>query len=145
MQSFLSKQLLLLNTNAERLSILEKLLVDNVQFNILVASSTRSAIDILKTESIDFVVSNINLDNFDGWRLARMVRSGVLKCAADVPFVVVANTWCEHLASATAREFGINQLIAFSEHEKLLSIINDNQLIPLEDMEKFRIVFWFDN
>lgn len=145
LQSFSSKQLLLLNTNADRLSTLETLLVKNTQFNILIASSTRSAIDILKTESIDYVISNINLDNFDGWRLARMVRSGVLKCAADIPFVVVANTWCEHLASATAREFGINRLIAFSEHERLLAIINESQLTPLEDMEKASLLVIEDN
>lgn len=145
MQSPLKKQLLLLNTNAERLSQLEKLLASGTQFTILAASSTRAAIDILKIESVDFVISNINLDNFDSWRLARMVRSGVFKCAADTPFVVVANTWCEHLASATAREFGINRLIAFSEHEKLLAIINQNQLTPLADMEKTSLLVIEDN
>lgn len=145
MQSPSKKQLLLLNTNIERLSQLEKLLVSGTQFTILTASSARAAIDILKVERIDFVISNINLDNFDSWRLARMVRSGVLKCAADTPFVVVANTWCEHLASATAREFGINCLIAFSEHEKLLTIINQNQLTPLENMEKSSLLVVEDN
>ncbi len=145
MQSPSKKQLLLLNTNTERLKQLEKLLVSGTQFTILTASSARAAIDILKVESIDFVISNINLDNFDSWRLARMVRSGVLKCAADTPFVVVANTWCEHIASATAREFGINSLIAFSEHEKLLTIINQNQLTPLEDMEKSSLLVVEDN
>ena len=140
-----SKQLMLLNTHAERLSKLEKLLVSGTNYTILTAFNTRSAIEILKTENIDFVVSNINLDNFDGWRLARMVRSGVLKCPADTPFVVVANTWCEHLASATAREFGINQLIAFSEYEKLLDIINNVQLTPIEDMEKSSLLVIEDN
>lgn len=145
MTSLPSKQLLLLNTNAERLAQLEALLVPGTQYNILLASNTRDAINFLKTEKIDFVVSNINLDNFDGWRLARMVRSGVLKCAADIPYVIVANTWCEHLASATAREFGINSLIAFSEHKKLLTIINENQLTPLENMEKSSLLVIEDN
>jgi len=145
LQSSPSKQLLLLNTNSERLSKLEKLLASAINYTILPASNTRSAIEILKRENIDFVVSNINLDNFDGWRLARMVRSGVLKCPADTPFVVVANTWCEHLASATAREFGINSLIAFSEYEKLLGIINNERLTPLEDMEKSSLLVIEDN
>jgi len=145
LQSPSKKQLLLLNTNAERLSQLEELLVSGTQFSILIASSARAAIDILKVESIDFVISNINLDNFDSWRLARMVRSGVFKCTADTPFVVVANTWCEHLASATAREFGINRLIAFSEREKLLAIINQNQLTPLAEMEKTSLLVIEDN
>jgi len=140
-----SKQLLILNTNTERLSTIEKLLDEGTGFSILTASNIRDAIGILKTEKIEFVISNINLDNFDGWRLARMVRSGVLKCSADTPFVVVANTWCEHLASATAREFGINRLIAFSEYHKLLDIINNEQLIPIEDMEKARVLVIEDN
>lgn len=145
LQTSSSKQLLLLNTNAERLEKLEKLLVCATNYTILLAANTRSAIEILKRDKIDFVVSNINLDNFDGWRLARMVRSGVLKCAADTPFVVVANTWCEHLASATAREFGINSLIAFSDYEKLLDIINNEELTPLKDMEKSSLLVIEDN
>jgi len=140
-----SKQLLLLNTHAERLETLKNLLVAGTSFKILTASSTRDAVEILKTEAIDFVVSNIHLDNFDGWRLARMVRSGVLKCSADTPFVVVANTWCEHIASATAREFGINCLITFEEHDKLLDIINEDQLTPLEDMAKSPLLVIEDN
>lgn len=139
------KQLLLLNTNLDRLDKLEQLLTSGTNFCILTASSTRSAINILKIESIDFVISNINLDNFDGWRLARMVRSGVLKCPADTPFVVVANTWCEHIAHTTAREFGINRLIAFSEYDLLLDIINKDQLTPLEDMEKTSLLVIEDN
>jgi len=145
LQSSSSKQLLLLNTNAERLASLEHLLVSGTNYTILTAATTRRAIEILKIENIDFIVSNINLDNFDGWRLARMVRSGVLKCLADTPFVVVANTWCEHLASATAREFGINSLIAFSEYKKLLDIINNLQFTPLENMEKSSLLVIEDN
>jgi len=144
-QSYSSKKLLLLNTNVERLNAIQKLLSEGTQFTIITASNVRDAISILKSDSIDFIVSNINLDNFDGWRLARMVRSGVLKCSAETPFIVVANTWCEHLASATAREFGINRLIAFSEYHKLLDIINDDQIAPLEDMEKARLLVIEDN
>jgi diguanylate cyclase (GGDEF)-like protein/PAS domain S-box-containing protein len=131
-----SKQLLLLNTNQERLKKLEGVLVSATDYSILSASNTISAIAILKEEKIDFVVSNINLNNLDAWRLARMVRSGVFRCAADTPFVVVANTWCEHIANTTAREFGVNGLIAFSECEKLLDILHNKQLAFLEGMDK---------
>jgi diguanylate cyclase (GGDEF)-like protein/PAS domain S-box-containing protein len=140
-----TKQLLLLNTNPERFEILKKLLVENTSLTILTATTTQCAIDILKNETVDFVVSNINLDNFDGWRLARMVRSGVLRCASDTPFILVANTWCEHLASATAREFGINRLITFSDCDSLPNIINNNELTPLEDMKKLSLLVIEDN
>lgn len=145
MQSPSKKKLLLLNTNAQRLAQLEKVLKSNTKFTVLVATSAPEAIEILKNEEIDFIVTNINLGKFDSWRLARMVRSGVLKCAAETPIVVVANTWCEHLASTTAREFGINRLIAFSEHEKILDIINDGQLVELEDMDKASLLVIEDN
>jgi len=140
-----AKQLLLLNTHVDRLETLRVILTDGTDYRILTAASTREAIEILKTEDIDFVVSNIHLDNFDGWRLARMVRSGVLKCAAETPIVVVANTWCEHIANTTAREFGINRLIAFQDHHKLLDIINKNELTPLEDMNKASLLVIEDN
>ena len=145
MSSSSINQLLLLNTNLERFETLKKLLVENTSLTILTATTTKCAIDILKNQTVDFIVSNINLDNFDGWRLARLVRSGVLRCASDTPFVLVANTWCEHLASATAREFGINRLIAFSDCDNLPSIIHNNELTALEDMKKTSLLVIEDN
>lgn len=141
----LKKQLLLLNTHNERLATLTSLLTDACDYSILTADTTNKAIELLKTQNISFIVSNINLDNFDGWRLARMVRSGVLKCAADTPYVMVANTWCEHIANTTAREFGINQLIPYSQHQKLLEIVNNSQLTQLEDLEKSPLLVIEDN
>jgi len=140
-----SKQLLLLNTNSERLASLSSLLIGNCNYCVLTANTTRQAIEILKNQQIHFIVSNINLDNFDGWRLARMVRSGVLKCAQDIPFVMVANTWCEHLANTTAREFGVNHLIPFSQCNQLLEIINNDHLINLADLEKSPLLVIEDN
>ena len=65
--------------------------------------------------------------------------------SAETPFVIVANTWCEHIASTTAREFGINKVVPFKEHEKLLDIVNENQLISLDDMAKTSILVIEDN
>jgi diguanylate cyclase (GGDEF)-like protein/PAS domain S-box-containing protein len=140
-----SKQLLLLNTDLEHLTVLEQLLSNGTSYKVIIASKVKEAIQILKSQQIDFVISSIHLDNFDGWRLARMIRSGVLKCSAETPFVIVANTWCEHIASATAREFGINRLVPYQEHEKLLDVVNKNQLTPLEDMVNTSILVIEDN
>ncbi|TQV84560.1 GGDEF/EAL domain-containing response regulator [Aliikangiella coralliicola] len=140
-----ARQLLLVNSNPDRLKTLEALLKNGTDFEILTASNAKEAVELLKAEIIHFVVSNIKLPDFDGWRLARLVRSGVLRCAADTPFVIVANTWCQHIASTTAREFGINRLIAFEENPKLLDIINGDQLTPLEDMKKASVLVIEDN
>lgn len=140
-----SKQLLLLNTDLEQLNVLKQLLTNGTSYHVIAASKVKDAIKVLKHEHIDFVISNIHLDDFDGWRLARMIRSGVLKCSAETPFVIVANTWCEHIASTTAREFGINKLVPYKEHSKLLDIVNENQLISIEDMAKTSILVVEDN
>jgi len=137
--------LLLVNSHLEHLKALQSLLDSNIDYQITTASNAKRAVEILKTKNINFVVSNINLDNFDGWRLARLVRSGVLKCASDIPFVIVANTWCDHIANTTAREFGINKLISYQQRDELLQIINNSELTPLKDMEKAPILVIEDN
>jgi len=140
-----TQQLLLLNTHSERLKVLQQLLEKQHLFHVISANCARDAIDILKTQHIDFVVSNINLDDFDGWRFSRLIRSGVFRCSPEIPIVIVANTWCEHIAHTTAREFGINQLIAFSEHHKLLDIIHNEQRVSLEDRDKLPLLIIEDN
>ena len=139
------KQLLLVNANPERLQTLEKLLFDGTDFKVIAVDNAKDAVEKLKTESIDFIVSNIKLEGFDGWRLARLIRSGVLKCKPETPIVIVANTWCDHIANTTAREFGINKLIAYQDHHLLVDIINKNQLTPLENMEKSSLLVIEDN
>jgi diguanylate cyclase (GGDEF)-like protein/PAS domain S-box-containing protein len=144
-QQLSTKQLLLVNANSERLETLNNLLIQGTDFTVIAVDNAKAAVEKLKTESIDFIVSNIKLDDFDGWRLARLVRSGVLKCKPDTPIVVVANTWCDHIANATAKEFGINRLIAYKDRHLLLDIINKDQLTPLENMQKSPLLVIEDN
>ena len=139
------KQLLLLNTDLEHLNVLNELLSNGTSYKIITASNTKEAIKILKNEQIDFVISNIHLDDFDGWRLARLIRSGVLKCAAETKFIIVADIWCEHIANVTAREFDINGLVPYSDHAKLLDIVNENELITLQEMAKTSVLVVEDN
>ena len=139
------KQLLLINSNSERLETLRDLLLENTAYDIIGALNAKEAVSALKHDSIDFIISNIQLPDLDGWRLARLVRSGVLKCPAETPFIVVANTWCEHIAQTTAREFGINALISFEEREQLPSLLNANKKHALEELQKQAILVVEDN
>ncbi len=140
-----NQHLLLVNSNLEHLNSLKGLLDSKVDFQIITATNAKQAVEFLKTKNINFVVSNINLGSFDGWRLARLVRSGVLKCASDIPFIIVASTWCDHIAKTTAREFGINKLISYEQRDELAAIISSNDLTPLKDMEKAPILVIEDN
>ncbi|PWK50729.1 EAL domain-containing protein [Pleionea mediterranea] len=138
-------QLLLVNSSSIRREQLYKLLKSNTEYTILQAESGAQAVEILKNRSVHLVVSNIQLSDIDGWRLARMVRSGVFKCSPDCPFFIVANTWCEHIAEVTAREFGINKLLAFHEREKLIPLINEFPHLYSEEQDKLPLLAIEDN
>ena len=139
------KQLLLINTNSERLAVLKSLLLSHVEYEITTASNAQDAVEALKTKQISFVVSNIHMGTFDGWRLARLVRSGVLKCSAEIPFVIVANTWCEHIANTTAKEFGVNQLIPYEDRSNLVDIVKKQKCVSTAKLEKISLLVIEDN
>lgn len=125
-------QLLLVNGDLEKSQILSNYLAENTGFNIIVAHSGTAAVGMLKQLRIHCVISDIYLEGVDGWRLARMVRSGIFNCSADIPFIVVSSTWCKRIAEKTAREFDIDHLLPLNNtpvlkrylHSRLLSIVN---------------------
>ncbi|MBI2380734.1 MAG: EAL domain-containing protein [Gammaproteobacteria bacterium] len=87
------------------------------------AGSGSDALRLLRRTPIDAIVSDIEFPELDAWRLARLVRSGVLPSAPTTPFIIVASTWCERIAETTAREFGVNALLAFDERQRLPEVL----------------------
>jgi len=75
------------------------------------AEDGRSATAVLRTNNIRLLITDIEFPDFDGWRLARMVRSGIFLCKKAIPIIVVANTWCERIAETTAKVHGINKVL----------------------------------
>lgn len=138
-------QLLLVNGNTEHASILSEFLSANTPYEIVTADSGSSAVVLLKQLQIDCVVSDIYLDGVDGWRLARMVRSGVFNCDEGIPFLLVSSTWCKRIAEKTAREFDIDHLLPFENYPKLKEILNQpvdahreqrrDRVLAIEDTE----------
>jgi diguanylate cyclase (GGDEF)-like protein/PAS domain S-box-containing protein len=90
--------------------------------NLTNADSAQKALRVLRQQNIDVLIVDVDTADMDGWRLSRLVRSGILHCRADMPIIIVASTWCERIAEVTAREYGINQLIAL-EHIHLLPLL----------------------
>lgn len=140
-----SKKLLLINSEPEHFETLQTLLLKSKEYQLVTATNAKQAIEILRTKTIDFVISNIQLDGIDGWRLARLVRSGVLKCLPTTPFVIVSNTWCEHIASTTAKEFLINKLVPYEDYPKLLEIVDTMKPVPISDIERSPLLVVEDN
>lgn len=112
-------RLLLVNRDTQKRKELADFISSCTSYEVVEASSGRAAVSILKTDSIDCVVSDIYLGDLDGWRLARLIRSGVLSCSDATPILMVSSTWCERIAETTAREFDIDHLIPFAEYQRL--------------------------
>jgi diguanylate cyclase (GGDEF)-like protein/PAS domain S-box-containing protein len=140
-----ARRLLLINSHPERLETLEQLLKKSEKYQVLTASNSKDAVETLKHKSVDFIISNIELDGIDGWRLARLVRAGVLRCVPNIPYVIVSNTWCEHIAKTTAREFLVNELVAYEDYPNLLNLVDNMRPVPIEDIERASLLVVEDN
>lgn len=79
----------------------------------------RSGLGVLRTQPIEALICNIELQELDGWRLSRLVRSGVLRCRAEIPILLTMSTWCERIAEVTAREYGVNDLVSIDNLDEL--------------------------
>lgn len=126
-------KLLLVNGNSAQRGELSQFITSVSKFEVIEAENGQSAVQQLKQHDVSCVVSEINLDGLDGWRLARMVRSGVFSCSESVPFIVVTSTWCERIAETTAREFDIDHLLPYSEYRQLETLLSTTVLaVPAE-------------
>lgn len=83
------------------------------------ASSGREAVKYLREETLDLMITDIEIGDLDGWRLSRMIRSDVYKCDSNLPIIVVTKTWCERIAEVTGREFSVNALLCIDCLETL--------------------------
>lgn len=115
----LDVHILLVNTDAEARSVLKTTLEKAGYTRISEAEDGRAAVGVLRREAIELLITDVEIAPLDGWRLGRMVRSGVFQCESIIPLLVVATTWCERIAETTAREFGINEVIPFENHRQL--------------------------
>jgi diguanylate cyclase (GGDEF)-like protein/PAS domain S-box-containing protein len=115
--------ILLVNSDPYACAVLRKTLGFSGYTRITEAESGIAAIQVLRTEPVDLVITEIDIARLDGWRLARLVRSDVFLCEASIPIIVVAAMWCERIAEVTAREFGINKVLAFENHKQVPEII----------------------
>ncbi|MGH1460535.1 MAG: GGDEF/EAL domain-containing response regulator [Neptuniibacter sp.] len=139
-------KLLLVNGNPEQSLILSEFLTANTPYEIVTATTGSSAVILLKKLQIHCIVSDIHLDGVDGWRLARMVRSGVFNCNGDIPFLLVSSTWCKRIAEKTAREFDIDHLLPFENYSQLKEMLNQpveihreqrrDRVLAIEDTEE---------
>lgn len=117
-----TSQLLLINTSVEDRQLLRQVL-EPMSLNITEVASGLEAVEELQRTDFDLVVTAIDIGEFDSWRLARFIRSGICRGAKNLPIIIVAPAWCERIMEITARDFGINQLLNFEERQRLPELV----------------------
>ena len=116
---------LLVCSDKERENVLLQRLQKDDVFAIHSVSNSAQAIDKLKHISVDVIVSEIDIGDVDGWRLARMVRAGVFVSKDNTPFVLITSTYCQRIAETTARAYGIDKVLPYEQHEELNTHLAD--------------------
>jgi diguanylate cyclase (GGDEF)-like protein/PAS domain S-box-containing protein len=115
--------LLIVNSDAAALSTVSASLQTDGLITLTCVESAQQALRILRQQIIDVLIVDVDTPDLDGWRLSRLVRSGILKCRADMPIIIIASTWCERIAEVTAREYGINQLLPLEHVDQLPQLV----------------------
>lgn len=105
-------RILIVNDHADILHLLSKTLSKEGPFQIIEARDGGEAVRTLRSEPIDLLITDIHMPQLDGWRLARMVRSGLFSCPATTPIIVASATFSERIAETTAREFEVNRFLS---------------------------------
>ncbi|KZN40435.1 diguanylate phosphodiesterase [Pseudoalteromonas luteoviolacea CPMOR-2] len=121
----MAKQLTLLLVNAdhiERQTVIRTLQKLNV-FQIIELSDTQAALQLLKQQAVDLVISGLNVGKIDGWRFSRMIRSGLLKTPKNTPIVLIPPTYCERIAETTARSYSIDAVLPLERHDVLPQVL----------------------
>ena len=116
-------RILLVNDNPEARMLLGRVLRRGGFDHVTEAADGREAVDALSSDYFDLIVTDVHMPHLDGWRLSRMVRSGVFNSRQDVPIIVVSATFGERIAHATAREYGVNRFIPLAESRDLDSVV----------------------
>lgn len=121
--------LLIVTNDAAALAAINASLHADGLHHLVCVESAQKALRTLRQQTIDVLIVDVDTPDMDGWRLSRLVRSGILKCRADLPIIIIASTWCERIAEVTSREYGINQLVAL-EHIQQLPVLVRQLVTP---------------
>jgi diguanylate cyclase (GGDEF)-like protein/PAS domain S-box-containing protein len=111
--------LLIVNNDSTALAAINASLNSAGLNNLTSVDTAQKALRVLRQHTIDVLIVDVDTADLDGWRLSRLVRSGILHCRADMPIIIIASTWCERIAEVTAREYGINHLLPLDHINQL--------------------------
>ena len=96
----------------------------HAEYHLIHASSAKHAFEIIEHTMVDCILTDINIRDMDGWRISRLIRSGILKIEPNTPIIVASQSFSDRIAEATAKEFQINYFVNFYEIQSLPDIVN---------------------
>ncbi len=115
--------LLLVHPDEETRGVLLSSLREAGYSRVSEAEDGACALNFLLGNRIDLLITEIPLGALDGWRLARLVRSGVFQTSREIPILVFTRSFSERIAEATAKEYEINALVHFEQRAQLPSVV----------------------
>lgn len=113
---------LIITNSSDRQEQIEKILAE-VSGSLTFAQDSAEAISVLKEENFDVIISDTDIGQLDGWRLARMLRANLFKSQAVTPFILITNTHCEHIAETTASAFAIDNVVSEDNLDYLTQLV----------------------
>ena len=102
-------------------------------FDIELRDNSLGALELLKKQQVNVIITDLDIGEIDGWRFSRMVRSDLLATAKNTPIVLIPPTYCERIAETTARAYGIDAILQHSRIQALPHILAN---ILSEHMDK---------
>lgn len=132
--------ILIVNQDPHALELIGSQLAAAGFSQITMVNSAVKALQALRQQRTDLLIVDVETQDMDGWRLSRLVRSGILTCRADLPIVIIARTWCERIAEVTAREYGINALLPLEHLDQLPGTLRQLSDAPLAGLPKPRLL-----
>lgn len=98
------------------------------EYQVFSVANSIDAVAYLRANHVDLVLTEVDIGEVDGWRLSRLIRSGILTSDANLPIILITENHCERIAETTARMFDINRVISYQELELTAEIIKQVQL-----------------
>ena len=135
-----SAQILIVNHESSALELIGTRLRSAGCQNLHLLNTAAKALELLRQQPIDLLIVDVEIQDMDGWRLSRLVRSGILKCPSNLPIIILAHTWCERIAEVTAREYGINCLLPLEHLEHLPGAIEQLLSQPHSSLARPRLL-----
>ncbi len=71
------------------------------------------------------VVTDIHMPYIDGWKLPRMIRSGIFKCSESTPVIMVSHIFTDRITEITAKKFGVCRFIPLTSNEGFGGVVRE--------------------